>query len=343
MHPVLFPIGSVWWAYALFCLLILGVLFWDLQGENARDSEKAQHQSLISVVFWIVLAMVFCVGLYAFCLWHFPSDPRLSGLDTKVLARQCSMEFLSGWLVEKSLSIDNLFVFLLLFESFAIPKQYHHRILFYGILGAILFRAIFISLGALVIRIPVVPLVFGVFLVFTGFKVAFAPTTISDPKKNFLYRFLLKVLPISPEFHGGKFLVKESGRLLGTPLLLTLIFIEVSDIIFAIDSVPAIFAITREPFIVFTSNIFAIVGLRALFFLLSGMLYKFHHLKYGLGIILCFVGLKMSLLDRHFDGHFPTTWSLSIILAALLLSGLLSWWFPAPHDSKAIKPHTDSL
>ena len=177
-------------------------------------------------------------------------------------------------------------------------------------------------------QISWVPLVFGVFLAITGLKVAFGPESHPDPAHNILLRLLKKFLPTSPGLHDGKFLIRESGRLMGTPLLLTLIFIEFTDIVFAVDSVPAIFAITKEPFIVFTSNIFAILGLRALFFILAGMATKFHYLKYGLGFILCFVGLKMFWLDPHFHGHFPTVWSLGIIVTALAMAAFFSWLLP---------------
>jgi tellurite resistance protein TerC len=214
------------------------------------------------------------------------------------------------------------------FDFFAIPPKYRHKILFYGILGAIVFRALFIALGSVLMQISWVPLVFGVFLAITGLKVAFGPESHPDPAHNVLLRLLKKFLPISPGLHDGKFLIRESGRLIGTPLLLTLIFIEFTDIVFAVDSVPAIFAITKEPFIVFTSNIFAILGLRALFFILAGMASKFHYLKYGLGFILCFVGLKMFWLDPHFHGHFPTVWSLGIIVTALAMAAFFSWLLP---------------
>jgi len=281
------------------------------------------------VLFWIALALVFCAGLYAYGCWHFPLDPRLAGLDSRALSRQCSLDFLKGYLVEKSLSIDNLFIFLVVFDFFAIPEKYRHRILFYGIIGALVFRGIFIALGSLLMQISWVPLIFGIFLIVTGFKVAFGPENHPDPSRNLVIRLLKRLIPISPNFHGERFFVRDAGRWLGTPLLVTLVFIEVTDIIFAVDSVPAIFAITREPFIVFTSNVFAILGLRALFFLLAGMASRFHYLKYGLGFILCFVGVKMAWLDHHFSGgKFPTGASLGIILLALLLSGIASWLFP---------------
>jgi len=317
-----------WWIYGLFILMILGSLFLDMRRRSGKEHELSHREALFNVLFWIGFALLFCVGLYFYGVEFFPMDPRLAGYDHHALAKQCSLEFLSGWLVEKSLSIDNVFIFIVVFDFFAVPTKYRHKILFYGILGAMVFRGIFIALGSVLMQISWVPLLFGVFLVFTGLKVAFGPESHPDPAENIILRLLKKILPITPTLHGGKFLVRESGRLMGTPLLLTLVFIEFTDIVFAVDSVPAIFAITKEPFIVFTSNIFAILGLRALFFLLSGLMSKFHYLKYGLGFILCFVGLKMSWLDRHFDGHFPTVWSLAIIVGALVVSGICSALFP---------------
>ena len=327
-HPELFPIERVWWLYGIFLLMILGSLFLDMRRRNGNEHEIGHQEALFNLLLWISLALLFCVGLYFYGLHVFPQDPRLVGYDPKVLAKQCSLEFLSGWLVEKSLSIDNLFIFLVVFDFFAIPPKYRHKILFYGILGAIVFRALFIALGSVLMQISWVPLVFGVFLAITGLKVAFGPESHPDPAHNILLRLLKKFLPTSPGLHDGKFLIRESGRLMGTPLLLTLIFIEFTDIVFAVDSVPAIFAITKEPFIVFTSNIFAILGLRALFFILAGMATKFHYLKYGLGFILCFVGLKMFWLDPHFHGHFPTVWSLGIIVTALAMAAFFSWLLP---------------
>jgi len=327
-HPELFPMERVWWLYGLFLLMILGSLFLDMRRRNGNEHEIGHREALCNLLLWVSLALLFCGGLYFYGLHVFPQDPRLVGYDPSVLAKQCSLEFLSGWLVEKSLSIDNLFIFLVVFDFFAIPPKYRHKILFYGILGAIVFRALFIALGSVLMQISWVPLVFGVFLAITGLKVAFGPESHPDPAHNVLLRLLKKFLPISPGLHDGKFLIRESGRLIGTPLLLTLIFIEFTDIVFAVDSVPAIFAITKEPFIVFTSNIFAILGLRALFFILAGMASKFHYLKYGLGFILCFVGLKMFWLDPHFHGHFPTVWSLGIIVTALAMAAFFSWLLP---------------
>jgi tellurite resistance protein TerC len=328
LHPELFPMDHVWWLYGLFLLMILGSLFLDMRRRNGSEHEIGHREALFNVLLWVSLALLFCLGLYFYGLHAFPQDPRLAGYDPKVLAKQSSLEFLSGWLVEKSLSIDNVFIFIVVFDFFAIPSKYRHKILFYGILGAMVFRGIFIALGSVLMQISWVPLFFGVFLAFTGLKVAFGPESHPDPAENVILRLLKKFLPITPTLRDGKFLIRESGRLMGTPLLLTLVFIEFTDIVFAVDSVPAIFAITSEPFIVFTSNIFAILGLRALFFLLAGLMSKFHYLKYGLGFILCFVGLKMSWLDRHFEGHFPTSWSLGIIVGALAAAAFFSWLLP---------------
>jgi tellurite resistance protein TerC len=327
-HPLLFPFSCFWWLYGLFCLLIVGALFMDLRRHEGKAHAIGHREALVNVIVWISLALLFCAGLYAYGCWEFPHDPRLAGLDHPALAKQSALEFLSGYLVEKSLSIDNLFIFLVVFDYFAIPEKYRHRILFYGILGALIFRGIFIALGAVLMQFSWVPIVFGVFLALTGLKVAFGPESHPDPSRNIAITLLKRFLPITPDFRGERFLVRDSGRWFGTPLLVTLVVIEMTDIIFAVDSVPAIFAITAEPFIVFTSNVFAILGLRALFFLLAGMVSKFHYLKYGLGFILCFVGAKMIWLDHHFNGKFPTFWSLTIIITSLVLSGLVSWIFP---------------
>jgi len=334
-HPELFPMDRDWWIYGLFILMILGSLFLDMRRRNGSEHELSHREALFNVLFWVGFALLFCVALYFYGLHAFPQDPRLAGYDHQSLAKQSSLEFLSGWLVEKSLSIDNVFIFIVVFDFFAIPPKYRHKILFYGILGAIVFRGIFIALGSVLMQISWVPLFFGVFLAFTGLKVAFGPESHPDPAENVILRLLKKFLPITPTLHDGKFLIRESGRLMGTPLLLTLVFIEFTDIVFAVDSVPAIFAITSEPFIVFTSNIFAILGLRALFFLLAGLMSKFHYLKYGLGFILCFVGLKMSWLDGHFDGHFPTVWSLGIIVGALAAAAFFSWLLPLKKEEGA--------
>lgn len=326
--PELFPFGRFWWLYGLFILMIVGSLLLDMRRRNGKEHRIGHAEAIRNALIWVVLALFFAAGLYFYGLREFPADPRLAGLDHSALARQSSLEFLSGWLMEKSLSVDNLFIFLVVFEFFAIPSAYRHRILFYGILGALFFRALFIAIGSLLMQVSWVPMVLGVFLGITGLKVAFGPESHPDPERNILLRILRRFLPVTHSLGGGKFLVRESGRLAGTPLLLALVVIEFTDVVFAVDSVPAVFAITSEPFLVFTSNVFAILGLRALYFLLEGMASRFHYLKYGLGFILCFVGLKMAWLDHHLAGGVPTGWSLGIIVAGLSAAAFASWLFP---------------
>jgi len=214
------------------------------------------------------------------------------------------------------------------FGFFAVPAKYQHRVLFYGILGALVFRAIFIAMGSVLMQYHWVVIVFGAFLILTGVKMFFAPEKPIDPERNPVIRLFKRLMPVTPQLHGQRFFVRQSGRLHATPLFVALLFLELSDIIFAVDSVPAIFALTREPLIVFTSNIFAILGLRAMYFMLAGAMDKFHMLKYGLAVVLVFVGLKMVWLNEAFGGKFPISWSLGIIVAVIAVSVALSLFFP---------------
>ncbi|MGC4080904.1 MAG: TerC/Alx family metal homeostasis membrane protein [Vicinamibacterales bacterium] len=239
------------------------------------------------------------------------------------------LEFLAGYLVEKSLAVDNIFVFVLIFGYFAIPPLYQHRVLFYGIIGALLFRAGFIALGAALIQYHTVVLLFGAFLIITGIKMCIVPDKKLEPEKNPVVRLLRRFMPVTPLLHGQRFTALVGGRRHATPLLVALLVVEVSDIVFAVDSVPAIFAVSREPLIVFTSNVFAILGLRAMYFMLAGAVTRFHLLKYGLALILVFVGLKMVWLNDLFDGAFPIVWSLGIIGALLVSAIAASLWWPS--------------
>jgi tellurite resistance protein TerC len=295
----------------------------------------SMKEALGWTITWCVLALTFCFAFWQYAEWKLPQDPRLiaagvSAAAAEAMARQTALEFLTGYVIELSLSVDNIFVFVIVFTFFGIPREFQHRVLFFGILGALVFRVIFISLGAVLMKFHWVIWVFGGFLVLTGLKILFAPEKPLDPEKNPLLRLLRRFVPITPELHGQKFIVMKNGVRHGTPLLVALMAIEFSDIIFAVDSVPAIFAITREPLIVFTSNIFAILGLRSMFFLLSGVMHKFHFLKYGLGIVLIFVGLKMAWLNEAFGGKFPIIWSLGIIAGVLGSSVVISLLFPKP-------------
>ena len=326
----LFPFADYWWFYSAFLLFVLGMLALDLGVFHRKAHAVSVKEAFAWTMVWVSLAMVFCVGLYFYAQWKLPLDPRLLGLDHAALAKQTALEFLAGYVIEASLSVDNIFVFVVVLGYFAVPPQYQHRVLFYGILGALVFRAIFISLGALLMQFHWVILLFGGFLILTGIKILFAPEKPIEPEKNPVLRLLRRLMPVTPGLHGDKFLVRLNGIWHATPLFVCLVFIEISDIVFAVDSVPAIFALTREPLIVFTSNAFAIMGLRSLYFLLAGVMHKFRFLKYGLGVVLVFVGLKMVWLNEAFGGKFPITWSLGIIAAVLGASIAVSLLKSAP-------------
>jgi tellurite resistance protein TerC len=252
-----------------------------------------------------------------------------------------ALEFLTGYVIEKSLSVDNLFVFLMIFQYFNTPSQFQHRVLFWGILGALVLRAIFIATGsALLHNFHWMIYVFGAFLVFTGAKMFLQGDEKIEPEKNPVVRLFEKWVPISKEYDGQKFFVRRQGKIHATLLMLVLIVVETTDVIFAVDSIPAIFAITDDPFIVYTSNVFAILGLRALYFMLAGVMEMFVYLKVGLSFVLCFVGAKMMLVDIY---KIPTGVSLSIIGGVLLLSILASWVIEpkktkAPHWQKSVQP-----
>jgi len=328
-HIPLFPFADYWWFYSAFLLFVLGMLALDLGVFHRKAHAVSVKEAFAWTMVWISLALAFCVGLYFYAQWKLPLDPRLLGLDHAALAKQTALEFLAGYVIEASLSVDNIFVFVVVLGYFAVPPQYQHRVLFYGILGALVFRTIFISLGAVLMQFHWVILLFGGFLILTGIKILFAPEKPIEPEKNPLLRLLRRLMPVTPGMHGDKFFVRLNGAWYATPLLVCLVFIEISDVVFAVDSVPAIFALTREPLIVFTSNAFAILGLRSLFFLLAGVMHKFRFLKYGLGVVLVFVGLKMVWLNEAFGGKFPISWSLGIIAAVLGTAVLTSLSIPA--------------
>ncbi|MBP1607511.1 MAG: alx 1, partial [Acidobacteria bacterium] len=283
----------------------------------------------------------FGYGFYLYAAATFPGNERLlaiPGFDPEAAARQVGLEYLTGYIVEKSLAVDNIFVFVVVFSFFAVPPQYQHRVLFYGILGALVFRAIFIAMGAVLMQYHWVVVLFGTFLILTGIKMFFAPEKPLEPGKNPVIRLFKRFVPVTPEMHGQRFFVRVNGRLAATPLFVALLFLEMSDIIFAVDSVPAIFALTREPLIVFTSNIFAILGLRAMYFMLAGAIDKFHLLKYGLATVLVFVGLKMVWLNEAFGGKFPISWSLGIIVGIIAVSVVASLLRPRAPGSDAGTP-----
>jgi tellurite resistance protein TerC len=329
--PDLFPFADYWWLYLAFVGFVLFLLSLDLGVFHRKAHIVSIREATAWTVVWISLALLFNYALYQYALWKFPQDPRLTaiaGFDAVAAARQVGLEFLTGFLVEKSLAVDNIFVFVVVFSFFSVPPLYQHRVLFYGIIGALVFRAIFIALGSVLMQYQFVVYIFGAFLILTGIKLFVAPDQQIHPERNPAIRLFRKLVPVTPDHHGEKFFVRLQGTLYATPLFIALLFLELSDIIFAIDSVPAIFALTREPLIVFTSNIFAILGLRSMYFMLAGAVGKFHLLKYGLAVVLVFVGLKMVWLNEAFGGKFPISISLGIIGGVIAASVVLSLFFP---------------
>jgi len=341
--PILFPMSEYWWLYAAFTGGVLVLLALDL-GVLHRDAREVRFREALSWCgVWVSLALIFNALLYFYARWKFPRDPRLTavpGFDAEAAAWQVALEFLTGYLVEYSLSVDNIFVFVLVLGYFGIPARHQHRVLFYGILGALIFRAIFIAVGAVLMQFHWVVWLFGLFLIFTGIKMAFASDEAVAPERNLLIRIVRRFLPVTPKLDGQRFLVKRDGRWWATPLLVALLCLEASDIVFAVDSVPAIFALTAEPFVVFTSNIFAILGLRSLYFMLGGAIEKFHLLRYGLAVVLVFVGLKMVWLDAWFGGKFPIGLSLAIIVSVLATSVILSLFSARSSTSTEARQHS---
>ncbi|WP_448592415.1 TerC family protein [Thermoflexus hugenholtzii] len=294
------------WAWIFFHLIVAIMLALDLGVFHRNAHEVRLKEAMIWSVVWIAVALAF----NALILLAWGHEPAL--------------HFLTAYLVEKSLSADNLFVFAVIFAYFGVPPAYQHRVLFWGILGAVLMRAAFIFAGVQLLKAfhPAVYL-FGAFLVYTGIRLALRSEEEEvRPERNPVLRFARRFLPITPTFHGQRFLIREGRRWMATPLLLTLLVVESTDLMFAMDSVPAVLAITPELFIAYTSNIFAILGLRALYFVLAGLIQRLRYLHYGLSVILTYIGLKMLLSDYV---HIPPALSLAIVLLTLLVSGLASW------------------
>jgi len=292
-------------SWFLFFILIVILLAFDLGVLNRKSHAPSIKEATYWTVMWILLAFAFNGGIY---YWY---------------GAQKALEFFTGYVLEKSLSVDNLFVFVLIFRAFKIPRHNHHKILFYGILGAIVFRLIFIFIGAtLISRFNWMLFVFGAFLVFTGIKIIFKKESVFVPQKSIILKWFGTHLPFDHET-SDKFFVKRRKKTFITPLFMALLAIEISDIIFAVDSIPAIFAITKDPFIVFTSNIFAILGLRSIYFVLENLMEKFIYLKYGLGVILTYIGIKMLIVEYI---HIPIFVSLGIIFFILLVTTLASFY-----------------
>ena len=294
-----------------FHLFIFTMLALDLGVFHKKTHKVPVKEAIIWTVVWISLAMVFSLMIPLFIY----TDPGLG--KTKAL------EFLTGYVIEYSLSVDNIFVFILIFTYFNVDGRYQHKVLFWGILGALIMRAIFIFAGvALINRFHWIVIIFGAFLVFTGIRMLFAREGAADPDKNPIVKFFRRFLPVTSEFHGDRLFIKEKRRLHATPLFLVLVIIESSDLIFAVDSIPAILAISKDTFIVYTSNIFAILGLRSLYFAIAGIMGYFRYLKIGLAFVLTFVGSKMLLAFFHIE--IPIVLSLLVIISILLISVLAS-------------------
>ena len=315
------------WGWIVFYILVILMLIVDLKmfGKNGQHEVNVSEALKMTAV-WIIISLIFCLGIYLF----YPGD-----------SHEKATEFLAGYLIEKSLSMDNLFVFLMLFSFFGIERKYQHEVLFWGIFGALVLRSIFIFAGAAMVeRFEWILGVFGLFLLYTGAKMfTHDDNQTGDPTNNIVVRLLKRFLPVTSTMHEGKFFIVKNGKRLATPLFVALAVIETSDVAFAVDSIPAVFSVSRDPFIVLTSNIFAILGLRALYFALAAIAKYFKYLKYGLGIILIFVGLKMLLATDEYINKLgalvglklnmpqievPTSWSLAIIFTLLTASILFS-------------------
>ncbi|HNU90446.1 MAG TPA: TerC family protein [Spirochaetota bacterium] len=299
-----------------FIIFILGLLILDLKVLQKDDHEIKVREALAWTGFWIALALLFNAGVYYF------------------EGTQKALEFLTAYLIEKSLSVDNIFVFLMVFSYFGIPPKYQHRVLFWGIIGALIMRAAFILVGvALIERIHWIIYVFGAFLIFIGIKMALEKEKEIHPEKNPVLKYFRKIMPVTKEFVGHDFFTKKGNRWAATPLFVVLLVIESTDIVFAVDSIPAVLAISHDPFIVYTSNVFAILGLRALYFAIAGVMRLFHYLNYGLAFILIFVGIKMILADYY---KLPVSAALGVIAGVLAISVIASIMFP---KKGALPPH----
>ncbi len=323
MTDILFPLSDYWWFYLFFILFVFGMLAIDLGVFHRTAHSVSFKEAAIWSAIWVGLALLFNWGFYEY----------VSHAHSPEIGRQLGLEFLTGYFVEKSLSVDNVFIFFVVFSYFAIPSQYQHRVLFYGILGALIFRAIFISLGSVLMQYHAVVLIFGALLILTGIKMVFTSESELNPDKNIVIRGLKKLVKMTDKIEGQNFFVKKEGVWYATPLFMALFFLEMTDVVFAVESVPAIFSLTNEPLIVFTSNIFAILGLRSMFFMLSGVIEKFHLIKYGLALVLVFVGLKMVWLNELFGGKFPIGWSLGIIGSVIAASVIASLLIPKKKPS----------
>ncbi len=305
------------WMWLVFTVVVLGLLLLDLTVFHRHAHVVSKKEAALWSILWVGLAMLFNITIYFF------------------YGKERALEFFAGYLIEKSLSVDNIFVFLLLFSYFSVPEIYRHRVLFWGILGVLVMRGFFIGIGAALLHhFHWVIYIFGAFLVFTGIRMLAREDGHTDPGNNPALKLLRRFMPITQGYEGQRFIVWRDGRRFATPLLVVLITVETTDLVFAIDSIPAIFAVTNEPFIVYTSNVFAVLGLRAQFFLVVGVLELFVYLRYGLGCVLSFVGVKMLLADIY---KIPIGASLGIIAGILGISIAASFLFPPKQQPQVVE------
>lgn len=294
--------------WVVFNFFIVVMLIIDLVVFHGKEHEESIREALIWTGVWITLALIFGIGVYYY------------------MGSQTALDYYTGYLIEKSLSVDNIFVFLLVFSYFRVPPEYQHKVLFWGIFGALVMRFFFIFVGvALLEQFHWIIYIFGGFLVFTGIKLAMEKDKEVHPERNPVLKLTRKIFPTTKRYYGSKFFIYKMGKLIATPLFVVLVVIETTDLVFALDSIPAILAITRDEFIVYSSNAFAILGLRALYFAVSGIMRLFHYLHYGLSLILVFVGIKMLISEFY---HIPTPYALGFIAVTLTVSVVASIYNP---------------
>jgi tellurite resistance protein TerC len=303
----------LWVGFNLFVLLLLAL---DLGVFHRKAHAVSTKEALTWSIVWISLSLLFNAVIYFFWDRMVPNSSYTNS--------EAALSFLTGYLIEKSLSVDNIFVFILIFSFFAVPDAYQHRVLFWGILGALVMRGVLIAVGAALLeQFHWIIYVFGAFLIYTGIRMARHQDEELRPQDNPVVKFFRRFMPVTEDFVGDKFFVRRAGVLFATPLFLILLIVESTDLVFAVDSIPAIFAVTRDPFLVYTSNVCAILGLRALYFLLAGVMDQFQYLKLGLSVVLTFIGVKMVIVDLY---HIPVGASLAIVASVLIISVIASLW-----------------
>jgi TerC family integral membrane protein len=319
------------WLWIGFNLFVLAMLALDLGVFHRKSHAVSGKEALTWSLVWISLSLVFNVIIYFFWDRMMPESSYTNA--------EAALAFFTGYLIEKSLSVDNIFVFILIFSFFGVPAAYQHRVLFWGILGALLMRGALIAVGAALLeQFHWIIYVFGAFLIFTGIRMALHREEEIHPDQNPVVKFFKKLMPVTEQFEKDKFFIRRAGKILATPLFLVLLIVESTDLVFAVDSIPAIFAVTREPFIVYTSNVFAILGLRALYFLLANVMDKFQYLKLGLSAVLTFIGIKMVIVDLY---HIPVGISLAIVASILTISVLASLWKAKTEEAERRKTESD--